>query len=345
MLVHREIKSKETWENFLLGCKEKTFLQSWNWGEFQKKMGRSIWRIGLYEGSELVSVSLVIKIPARRATFLLVPHGPVARPGEKAQVREEILHLTVEETKKLAKKEKANFVRFSPIWERNEENNLIFDRECFIPAPIHTHPEASWKLDISAWENTLLMNMRKSTRYLVRQGLRDKYLEVFQSEEVGDIEIFEKIYQKVVKAQKFSRFSTDYLNKEFLSFLPDKQICLFFSKFHGEYVASAFVIFWSKIGFYHHAALSPRHHRLPASYLLQWEAIKEAKRRGCVLYDFWGYVNPVLQKKHPWAGPTFFKMGFGGQAREYVKTKDVPLSLRYWPVYFFEKARKKKRRL
>ena len=80
-------------------------------------------------------------------------------------------------------------------------------------------------------------------------------------------------------------------------------------------------------------------------YLLQWEAIKEAKNRGCKMYDFWGFTDPKKEPRHPWAGPTLFKMGFGGRAYEYVKTRDLPLSRKYWLTYIFEKLRKAKRRL
>ena len=110
-------------------------------------------------------------------------------------------------------------------------------------------------------------------------------------------------------------------------------------------MASAFIIFWSNGGFYHHAALSPKYHKIPIAYLLQWEAIKEAKKRGCVFYDFWGYVNPKDNPKHPWYGPTLFKMGFGGYVARYVKTQDLILSPKYWLNYIIETARRIKRRL
>jgi len=105
------------------------------------------------------------------------------------------------------------------------------------------------------------------------------------------------------------------------------------------------VIFWSGIGFYHQAASRGEYSKYSIPYLLQWEAIREAKRRGCKLYDFWGYTDPKAYPKHPWAGPTLFKMGFGGTAYEYVKTQDLPLSWRYWPVFVFESLRKIKRGL
>ena len=99
------------------------------------------------------------------------------------------------------------------------------------------------------------------------------------------------------------------------------------------------------MGFYHHAALLPKCHKIPLAYLLQWFAIKEAKRRKCVLYDFWGYVDPATQPKHPWAGPTLFKMGFGGKKYEYIKTQDFAISLKYWLNYIIESLRKIKRGL
>ncbi|MCK4520375.1 peptidoglycan bridge formation glycyltransferase FemA/FemB family protein [Candidatus Parcubacteria bacterium] len=358
MLKVKEIIQKEIWEDFLLGCDEKTFLDSWNWGEFQKKMGQKIWRFGIYlsaealakedEVSNLLTVALVIKIQAKRGSFLLVPHGPVIKINKgRASVITEArpLKALLDKLKEIAKQEKCSFIRISPVFQKNQENIKVFKDLGFRQAPIHMHPEASWKLDISESEQELLMNMRKTTRYLIKQAQKNKDLEIIQSSNIKDIEIFNKLYQKVVKSQHFIPFSLDYLKQEFLSFQQDNQISLFFVKYNKEIIASAFVLFWSKIGFYHHAALSPKYHKIPAAYLLQWEAIKEAKKRGCVLYDFWGYVNPKDQPRHPWAGPTLFKMGFGGKAYEYVKTQDLVLSPKYWLTYIIEKIRKTKRGL
>ena len=75
----KEIKNKEVWENFLLGCEEKTFLESWNWGEFQKKEGEKIWRFGVFGNEELIALALAVKIKAKRGTFLFVPHGPIIK--------------------------------------------------------------------------------------------------------------------------------------------------------------------------------------------------------------------------------------------------------------------------
>ncbi len=333
----KEITNKNEWENFLLVCNEKTFLQSWNWGDFHQSLGNKVWRFGIFDSGNLVAVALTIKIAAKRGNFLLTPHGPV---GSK-----NVVAVLLEKLKALAKQEKADFIRISPIIERSEEHIAIFKNLGFRQGPLHYHPESSWKLDISKSEDELLAGMRKTTRYLIRQAEKNSDIEVIKSTNVADMELFYKIHTPVAKIQKFVPFSLEYLKNEFSAFLPDNNISLFFVKYQGKYIATAFEIFWSGIGFYHHAALLPQYHKLPASYLLQWEAIKEAKNRGCALYDFWGYADPVKNPKHPYAGPTLFKMGFGGYKDEYVKTRDFIISKKYWLNYIIETIRKYKRGL
>ena len=193
----REIENKGIWESFLSECEEKSFLSSWNWGEFNRVMGNKIWRLGIYENGELSSVALVAKMAAKRGTFLLVPHGPVAKLKTKNE-KLKILEILLGELKKIAKDEKAIFIRVSPIWERNEENNEIFKKLGFKLAPIHVHPEASWKLDIRPSEEGLFMGLRKTTRYLIRQAQKDKDIEIFQSPKIEDIEIFNIFIKKLL---------------------------------------------------------------------------------------------------------------------------------------------------
>jgi lipid II:glycine glycyltransferase (peptidoglycan interpeptide bridge formation enzyme) len=376
----KEIKNKEVWEDFLLEGEEKTFLQSWNWGEFQKMMGNKIWRLGIYEisnlksrasiyGSEgeeeneilfdhqisnLIGVALAIKIRAKRGTFMFLPHGPIIK-SQISNLKSQILEFLLMELKKIAKKENCSFIRIAPIWERNEENREIFKEMGFREAPIHIHPELTWELDIRPSEDELLTGMRKTTRYLIRQAQKNKEIEVYQSKKIEDIEIFNNLYQATVDRHHFVPFSLEYLKNEFLAFSPDNEISIFLGKYKNEIVSSGIFIFWQNIAFYHHGASSLKYPKIPVSYLLLWEAIREAKRRGCQKFNFWGIADQNQKskiknqkfenKKHPWWGLTLFKMGFGGYKKEYLKTQDFPLSKKYWLTYFFEKLRKIKRGL
>ncbi|MFH1462450.1 MAG: peptidoglycan bridge formation glycyltransferase FemA/FemB family protein [bacterium] len=358
----KEITDKNILEGFLREQKEKTFLQSWNWGEFQEKMGNKIWRLGVYNeynNGYPISIILVVKITARRGTFLLVQHGPITKISnfQFPISKHEILKVLLEKLKKIGKEEGAVFIRVAPLLERTEDNKKLFQELGFRNAPMHASAyEASWKLDISLSEEELLANMRKTTRYLIRQASNNKDISIEKSENLDNIETYQKLNEEVAKRQRFTPFSYQYTKNEFEVFAKDNQALLFFGKYKPphqkfgsggkeEIAAAALIIFWSGIGFYHQAASKQKYAKLSLPYLLQWEAIKEAKKRGCSLYDFWGYVDPKENPKHPWSGPTLFKMGFGGKAFQYVKTQDLPLSKKYWLTYFFEKIRKAKRGL
>lgn len=333
-MVCREIIDKKIWEDFLFECKEKTFLQSWSWGEFQERMGHKIWRLGVFNNGGSTSIILAVKVEAKRGTFLLVQHA--------IGVSEVLLS----KLKEIAKEEGCDFIRIAPLMERNEENKKLFKDLGFRESPMHANAyEATWKLDITRPEEELLAQMRKTTRYLIRQAEKNQDITIERSGRLEDWETYQKLNQEVGRRQKFAPFSADFIKNEFEVFSSDNQALWLFGKYKGELAAGALVIFWSGIGFYHQAASLSKFAKFSIPYLLQWEAIKEAKRRGCGLYDFWGYVDPQKQPNHPWAGPTLFKMGFGGRAYEYVKTQDLPLSKKYWLTYIFEKIRRVKRGL
>ena len=349
-LYIKEVDNKKNWEDFLSKSEEKTFVNSWNWGEFQKKEGEKIWRFGIFGDKGQIASAPVVKIEAKRGKFLFVPHGPNIKPEVKNQ-RLKILEVLLNRLKEIAKEEKVSFIRVAPIWERNEKNIKIFRELGFREAPIHMHPEVTWELDITPSEEELLMGMRKTTRYLIRQAQKNEDIDIIKSKNIRDLDIFNKIYQATAQRHHFFPFSLNYLENQFSSFISDNQISIFFGRYKKEVVSSAIIVFWQNTGFYHHGASLTKYNKFPVSYLLQWEAIKEAKKRGCHHYNFWGIAPDIKDKsevkksRHPWAGLTLFKMGFGGYRKEYVKTQDFIISKDYWLTFIFEKLRKAKRRL
>jgi len=350
-MVVKEIDNKEVWENFLEKCPEKTFLQSWNWGEFNSKMGEKIWRFGIYNEGKIIAVAFAFKISARRGTFLFVPHGPVTLEELGGKDKKELLAILLLELNEIAKKEKACFVRISPIDEETDENELIFEDLGFRKAPIHMHPEVTWELDITPSEDELLMNMRKTTRYLIRQAEKNPDVQIIKSENPEDLKLFWPVYRETAKRHNFVVFSEKYLQTQFNSFIGDKQILIFLGKYKDKVVSSAIFVFWQDTCFYHHSGSLSKHNKIPVSYLLQCNAIKEAKARGCRAYNFWGIAPGVTSEtdaqksNHPWAGLSLFKMGFGGYKKNYVSTQDFVLSKKYWINYIIERIRKKIRGL
>lgn len=333
-----EINEKETWENFVVSNKPDSFLHSWNWGEFNLNTGEKIWRLGFFEGGKLSAAALVIKVRAKRGTFLFVPHGPILAHGTNPQ---KVLGNLKAYLTNLAIPEKAAFVRISPLFERSDDMLAVMRSLGFRDAPIHMmHPETTWILDISKDEGALMREMKKNHRNLIRRAEKDGV-----SIEAGDSEDYLKefyaIHMETVARHHFIPFSYEYIRSELEAFRPDRQIRIFNARYQGRIISSAIVVFYGSEAFYHHGASSSEYARVPSSYLALWEAIREAKQRGVGKFNFYGIVedNP----KHPWYGLSRFKKGFGGYESNLVHCQDLPLGWRYHITYWIELIRKIKR--
>jgi lipid II:glycine glycyltransferase (peptidoglycan interpeptide bridge formation enzyme) len=204
-------------------------------------LGNKIRRLGIYENNNLISVALIIKLKAKRGIFLFCPHGPSIKEQETKN-KKQVLKSIVDKLKGTAKEENASFIRFSPIWGKKEENIRIFKELGFRTAPIHIHPDLTWELNIIPNDDSLLAQMRKTTRYLIRQAQKNPDIKIEKSQELDDVGKFNELYQATVSRHHFVPFSLDYLKKEFLSFLPDNQILILLGKYKEELISSAIII-------------------------------------------------------------------------------------------------------
>ena len=354
MLTIREITDKSTWEAFVENYPTKTFLHSWNWAEFNQQIEDEVVRLGLYEGEaeqnpseseapaktekgkKLVGAALIIKVRARRGSFLFCPHGPLLNWSKKDHFK-----ALVEYLKKLAREEKFDFIRISPLILNNEENKATFKKQGFRPAPMHMHAEVTWTLDLGPSEEELLKNMRKNTRYYVRRAEKDG-VTVEISKDLKDVEAFNKLYSETKDRHNFVPFSLNYLQKQFKSFSNDDQIAVFKALYNNKVVASSIIVFYADGAYYHHGASTHKYPKIPAPYLIKWEEICEAKRRGKKIYNFWG-IAPTDDKKHPFHGITTFKTGFGGERTDYLHAQDLAVTWKYWLNWLVESFRRIKR--
>lgn len=338
-----QITDKQLWEDFLqsIPITEKSFLHSWNWSEFQIELGNKIWRLGIYEKKSIIGIALIIKMKAKRGTFLLCPHGPYLKNRDAyAQLFSYL--------KELAKNENASFIRISPYLDRTLQNEKLFTKNGFIRSPIHTHAERTWLLDITPHEETLLKNMRKTTRYCIKKAINEKKLITDIKHEILDIHItlYLQLQEETKKRHRWTPYSETYIRKQIQTFSSNKEVSIIIVKYEKKPLAAAIVFYWQNIGFYFHGASSNEYPKLNAPYLVQWEAIQEGKRRGCKMYNFWGIADlDSVPDNHPWHGITQFKKGFGGFERKLVHSYDLPISPTYWITYAIEKIRKWKRRL
>ncbi len=328
----REITDYAEWTEFLDRAGSPSFLQAWEWGELNRKHSQyGILRLGLYDGqNNLSATAQVLKIKAKRGSFLFVPHGPTFIDLE--HIENPLIEFR-DYLKKVALEEGYDFIRFSPVLDYQEDRVECYRRLGFRKAPIYMHAERIWVLPLESSEEQLLADMRKTTRYLIRRAPKDG-VQIERRTDEKAIEDFWKLYDETAQRESFTPFSKEFVDSEFQEFFKTGNAEYFFGKVEGVYLAGALVVYTKSTAFYHQGA--SRHTKFPVPYALQWEAIKRAKERGCILYNFWGILQEGRTPK-AWSGLTMFKKGFGGKQIDYIPTQDFVVNpLKYAISWLFE---------
>jgi len=335
-----EITAAEIWENFSPLTEQGIFLQSAVQKKLYESLGQKTWLFESNANPQNPIRSLVTKVEARRGIFLYLPYGPITADTTDL----EGLRSFFESLREKAKEEKASFIRMSPYWLETEETKKLLDQLGFRPAPIHMLAETLWVLDLQKSEEELLMGMEKKHRNLVRRAEKEG-VEIKTSVDPEAVERFIDLHWQTVSRHQFTPYPKAFFREQVERYSKAEQVMVFEAYHQGALLASAIIMYYGNAGAYHHGASSSllEHRKIPASYLLQWEAIKEAQRRGCDLYNFWGIAPHGASKKHPFYGITHFKTGFGGRQVDLMPCQDIIINPKYYLNWSVEKFRKWKR--
>lgn len=333
----KQITNKEEWNTFVLSLKPNTFLQSWQWGQVQQHTGEGVDYLGVFDKGQQVAAAVTILVKAKRGAFYLIPHGPLVREGAS---KEEVLKALISHSKKERVTTGAVALRIAPLFETSPETTNVFQQLGFKPAPMHIHAELTWVLNITPSEEELLSGMRKTTRHAVRRAEKaGVHVEILPGNQ--GLERFWPLYETTKDRHGFVPFTRSFLEAQEKEFSPS-DVYTVIATHEGKDVAGAILMHFGDTVFYHHGASIKLPSSVPAAQYLQWSAIKEAKRRGAIRYNFWG-IAPEDEPNHPFAGITTFKKGFGGYAIDYMHAQDLPLSAGYALLWLVDTYRKKRR--
>ncbi len=323
----REIKEREKWDEFVASQEHAQFLQSSAWKIFQEKLGRPCRIVVYMEGDTIKAGGLFMSLPlSLKYSYVYTPRGPI---GEKEGV-DAIVRYTVD-----TKGPRTVFVRAEPpvgVWvphDRKAKKTKAYQ------------PEHTLLLDCSHSEESLLRDMHPKTRYNIRLSeKREVRLVRVQAGDINSdrsVETFIDLLRVTAARDGFHIHTAEHYRALF-NIIPSYLYCAWVEE---EMIAAILVVHFGDTATYLHGASSDHHRNLMAPYLLQWEAIKDAKKMGKHYYDFWG-VAPIDDPHHPWSGVTRFKKGFGGSVYQYPGTFEIPLNTFLYQCYtigkFFSKV-------
>lgn len=306
----------------------RSFLQTTDWLNFQKYVGRKTWR---FDNGKIKANVIRHDLPFGK-NYLYIPHGPEINFGEIQSGLKNEADNFLKYLKDLGRENKSIFVKMEPLEDVVME---VIYRKNLKKTKKSVQPIKTVVMDLNLLEEVLLSKMHHKTRYNIRLAEK-KELKLAaggeprqRREESQNIKEFWKLLKKTAKNDNFSTHNYEYYEKliEFFSGKKDIKTKIVFEVFKGKALAGAILLTFGNTVYYLHGAMDRDYKSWMAPYLMHWEIIKWAKAQGYHYYDFWG----IDAKK--WPGVTRFKLGWGGQEVEYPGSFDLPISKIWYFIY------------
>ncbi len=288
------------------------FLQSEEWGAFQKSIGRDVVRI------EGIGQFLIHHLPLGQK-YAFCPRGPVTA-------------VSLDQFRFISNQLNVLFLRLEP------PSSFEFRSSTFLKT-IDISPSHTFVTDLTQTEEHLLANMHEKTRYNIRlaerKGVKIEIHRDFSPVRADATEValnsVWSLFEQTAKRGQFHLHPKWY----YKTMLKSGTAFLAVARFDGAVVAANIMIDDGTTRTYLHGASSDQHRQVMAPYLLHWELMKDAKQQGIATYDWWGITPSDADEKHPWSGITRFKLGFGGQRLDFPGTFDFiahPLRYRLYQI-------------
>ncbi|MCA1715353.1 MAG: peptidoglycan bridge formation glycyltransferase FemA/FemB family protein, partial [Actinobacteria bacterium] len=241
---------------------------------------------------------------------------------------EEAVQAFFEGVREVARREGAHTVKIEPeVFDGEENAKALLEGIGFRKARYDLNLKTTLVVDLSLSEEELLARMKGKTRYNVRLANR-KGVEVVEPEfEEGWATFYE--WMKATSERKEDyvlRRSRDYLYGVMKSMHDAGQGRLFFAEHEGTPLAGMYVFTFGEKYWYMYGASSDEKRNLKPNYLLQWEVMRWARRRGMTHYDMVGVPkSEQLNESSSLWNVYKFKEGFGGEISDSPGCYDLPV--------------------
>ena len=296
-------------------------LQSKYWMDVLRAEGKDVWRVKGVSG-DVFCVNYKLPLVGR--------YGYCSRAYnlEKKDFEQII---------KQAEDKKLSWVRFDLLDKKlvNELNKKYSVQK----APHNMQPKQNFIVDIDLPEEELLARMKSKTRYNIRLAKR-KGVEILVTREQKYIDKFIELVGQTAKRKGVAFHEREHYQRMFDK-IPDDVLQLYVAEYEGEVIATNIVSFYGGVATYLHGATSDKYRNVMAPFLLQWQAILDAKERGLKYYDFGGiFLGSQDRGKQ---GITRFKIGFSPKTKPFqtAGSYDVVLNrLKYWMYRLLQRAKR-----
>ena len=316
---------EEDWNSFVIASPRGHILQSSQWGQLKEQFGWQVARVAIEGKGQWLAGAQVLFRPAPLGlrTIAYVPKGPIANWTDK-----EVTEVLLEALHRLCRQRRAIFLKIEPDVPDDPALARRLTELGFRPSPQAIQPRCTILLDLTPDPEDILAHMKSKTRYNIRLAARRGV--TVREGTAEDLPEFYRLMQITSKRDGFGIHSKSYYETAHHLFVPQGLARLFLATYEDKMLAGIMVFALGQRAWYMYGASSNERRNLMPNHLLQWEAIRWAKERGCLTYDLWGIPDEeeeVLEREFTkrsdglW-GVYRFKRGFGGQVVHYLGAYD-----------------------
>jgi len=323
---------RDQWNNFLIDNKG-SFLQSWEWGNFQQNNRKQIWRLKVVNEEKIVALALIIQETFySKLNHLYIPFGPVYEKELSDFNKEKALQLILRSVESIAKDQKSIFLKIEPL-----EPTDPLPKNCEIEKIIkRIQPAKTIILNLTPSLDEIFANFHSRSRYNIklssRKGLKIIKFDLGQSKNNQLLfDEFARLMIAVGKRKDFKPYPPQYYQSLFDILDGQCFVKLFLAQHKTKIVGGNIVVFFGGKATALHGAVDYKYRFSKVSHFLQWERIKEAKEQGCQEYDFWG----IDEKR--WPGITYFKKTFGGKILSHPLGANIIFRKNWYQGYKFSR--------
>jgi peptidoglycan pentaglycine glycine transferase (the first glycine) len=333
----RELSATE-WDALVAKHPHGHLLQTHAWGRLKAAHGwRANWSALFSNLEQPVGMVMMLTrvLPHGLGRIGYVPRGPVVDWDDEANAA-----AALRAVQTLGHQLGTFAVVVEPDLLDTPSDHRLLTRLGLKPAPFSVQPRRTiWvNLDVDE-EVDILAAMKPKTRYNI--GLARRRGVTVRVGGVEDAPVFYRLLQETATRDEFSIHTLGYY-RDFLRLFAQGEEAparLLIAEYQQMPLAALIVAAVGERAIYLYGASGNQHRELMPNYLLQWEAMLWARRRGCKTYDLWGIpdedeatleANFERRSDGLW-GVYRFKRGFGGQVVRYIGAwVYVRSPLRWW---------------
>jgi lipid II:glycine glycyltransferase (peptidoglycan interpeptide bridge formation enzyme) len=140
------------------------------------------------------------------------------------------------------------------------------------------------------------------------------------------------MYMQTADRDGFVLRDADYYYSVWSTFISAGFAIPLIAEVDGTPVGAVIPFFFEKKAWYLYGMSTNQHREKMPNYLLQWEAMRLARAKGCVVYDLWGAPND-FGGNDPLTGVYRFKEGLGGEVIRHIGAWDMPVNPALYKLY------------